>query len=274
MKDLLVGSVFVNESKEQHGWFDLQMKYLKATTSTFDHVSVVSQGPTTGLFQDTTVIRSANNAERRPGEQSYEHARGLNALLAHFKQHREGYKSFLFIDSDAFPIRRNWLAILNNRMSDEHEIAVALRTESRELRLHSSILYARTEALDHLDFTVGIHPVKNLANRLCRDVHCGPYQDARRDCVFVLLKSNKVNLSPTFCSVYYDLFYHHGGGSRKNISTSDQYWGHLGQQYAHKKDWVDDLMQKPSDFISLLAGWNPEEYPKVGEKHELRVSIL
>ena len=44
-KVLLIGTVFMNDNPEQHRWFDLQMRYLKATTpQSYDHITFIQAG--------------------------------------------------------------------------------------------------------------------------------------------------------------------------------------------------------------------------------------
>ncbi len=261
-KELLVGTVFTNDSPEQHRWFDLQMRYLKATTpQSFDHVTFIQKGEKTGLFKDTKIIDAAK--AHKLG-QSKAHVAGLTSLLDYFKKHQEKYTDFLIIDSDAFPIRKNWYTILRDKMCKPYEIAIALRPENLEQRLHSSIIFAKKEALPHLGFSVGQDSLSDLKGGKENDVTCKAYQFDRRRHAFPLLKSNKVNVNPMLCSIYYDLFYHNGVGSGRNFNMRARpYWNHMVDMTPDVKGWINQLMANPNEFIGKLAGWNPEEYPEV-----------
>ncbi len=262
-KELLVGTAFINDSPEQHRWFDLQMRYLKATTpQSFDHITYIQAGAESGLFEGTKIIEGEGNDRRL--KQSKAHVAGLTSLVNYFKEHQDKYTDFLIIDSDAFPIRKDWITILRRKMVSPCEIAVVLRPENLEQRLHSSILFAHKEALPHLKFSVGKTQLDDLTGHRERDVSCEVYQSDRRRYAFPLLKSNKLNINPILCSIYYDLFYHNGVGSGRDFNMRARpYWNHMVDMKPDVKGWVNQLMKSPNEFIGKLAGWNPEEYPEV-----------
>jgi len=260
-KDLLVGTVFIDDSAEQHKWFDLQSRYLKATTSDFDHVTFIQDGEQTGLFEGTKIISDPGKTKAK---QSKAHVMGLTHLLEYFRKHQDKYNDFLFIDSDAFPIRKDWITHLRRKMVNPYEIAVVIRPENLEQRLHSSIIFAKKKSLPNLGFSVGKNPLNDLTGHGENDVSCKVYQTARRKMAFPLLKSNKVNLNPMLCSVYYDLFYHNGVGSGRKFSMRARpYWDHMVDMNPDIKHWFNQLMKDPNKFIGELAGWNPAEYPEV-----------
>ena len=55
---ILVGSIFANDSKDQQQWLDLQLKYLRATTPSFEHV-VLLYNQKTQYFNDRTKVLKA-----------------------------------------------------------------------------------------------------------------------------------------------------------------------------------------------------------------------
>jgi hypothetical protein len=261
-KTLLIGTVFMNDSEEQLKWFDLQMRYFHATTpQSFDHVTFLQDGATTDLLKGTKVI---NAPDAKKAKQSKAHIIGLNCLLDYFKKHQENYEDFLFIDSDAFPIRKDWHPTLRRKMVSPYEIAAVIRPENLEQRLHSSVLLARKQALPHLKFTVGSFDINDLCGYGERDVCCGSYQGDRRKQAFPLLKSNRENIHPLLCSVYYDMFYHNGCGTGRDFNMRARpYWNHMVEMSPDVRGWINQLMKNPNEFIGKLAGWNPEEYPEV-----------
>jgi hypothetical protein len=83
------------------------------------------------------------------------HQQTLNILSDVFERQKDNYRYFLFLDCDAFPIRKDWLPILVAKMEEQKaEIAAIVRPENCELRLHASILLAKPEALSNLNFIV------------------------------------------------------------------------------------------------------------------------
>lgn len=261
-KTLCVGTVFMNDDQLQRQWYDLQMRFIRATTKhSYDHVVYCSDVKTSTFKNGGSTLISDPDGKRL--RQSSAHSFGLNSLLKYFQSVRQHYDYFLFIDSDAFPCRKGWLDVLTPRLK-KHEIAIALRPENLEQRLHSSILLARRSALDHLSFQVAGQNMNDLAGGHENDLTCPVYQVERRTKAFPLLRSNQKELHPLLCGIYYDLFYHNGCGTGRNFNMRARgYWGHMTTQQPPIEKWMEQLFASPGQFIRDLAGWNPKEYPEV-----------
>ena len=248
---LLVGTVFLDASPAQQRWFDLQQRYLSRTTGRFDHVTFMSDGSDPEVFSGRTKILRSD----QPAKTShFAHVYGLERLLGYFRSCADQYDYFLFLDSDAFPVRAQWLDILAERMRSgpAYEIAVALRPENLEVRLHASVLLASREALAHLDFGVALVG-SDLVGNPEQDVAMSAYQGERRHRAFPLLRSNRVNLHPLLCGIYYDLFYHNGCGSgRQFVMRAQEYWNHMVDEQVDPEIWIGELMNDPDAFISQL----------------------
>lgn len=263
---LCIGSIFVDCDELSEQWLDLQLRYIKATTTDFHHVSLVQNSGSIKISKffsnNTEVIRPIPESPKTARD-SQAHVIGLKGLHNYFKKHQATYENFLFIDMDAFPIRKNWYDILLRKLK-KHEIAIALRSENLETRLHSSILFCKKQGLAHLDW--GVHKVGNdLIGRSESDVNLISHQaGVRRKNSYVLLRSNQYQIHPLLCGVYYDLFYHHGCGSgRKFNMRSRPYWGHIVNPRFDVMESINDLMNDPNEFIGKLAGWHRNEYPQV-----------
>lgn len=269
MKNILVGTVFgpTNRNRE---WLNLQHKFLKATVPTFDHISYLNEvHPKTFHRLPTEVIGHEPNPR---GKSNIAHADALNKLLNAFKERRKNYQFFLFLDSDAFPIRKKWMEDLSAKMDSwtgkssrkSRLIASAIRCENLETRLHSSILFCKPEALDHINFEVAEN-MKDLAGGPENDVWIGEYfQNKQRNLVLPMLRSNKANVHPVWSGVYHDMFYHHGGGSRPAKGRGHIHHDH----YASIPDHIaryGNLMRSPCDYVIKLAGWNPKNYVRPEE---------
>jgi len=261
-KKLCIGTIFPDCGKLGEQWLDLQLRYIKATTKNFHHVSLVQNGSKISSFfsNNTEVIRPLG---QRNAKNSQAHTVGLNGLHAHFIKHQANYDHFLFIDMDAFPIRKNWYDILVKKLGNNWELAIALRCENLETRLHSSILFATKPCLQHLKW--GVHKVGvDLIGKSESDVNLMSHQTKRRKQSYVLLRSNQYQIHPLLCGVYYDLFYHHGCGSGRQFNMrSRPYWGHIVPQKFDVMGSIDKLMEDPNEFIGKLAGWHRSEYPQV-----------
>jgi len=262
MKSLLVGSVFKNTEPDQIEWLDLQLKFLSATTDDYDHVAVLNCEDPEPFNKFTKVVSFGNGNDVL---QSQQHVNGLNSLVRYFKTVVDEYENFLFIDNDAFPIKRNWINILRSRM-DNHQksVAAVLRTENLETRLHASVLFCNPEALDNLDFFFG-QTGSDLLRYEEQDVGIGDYQDELRGEVWPLIRTNKINIHPISCGVYFDMFYHHAFGSP---SSATKFRAELRDYSTHYSGDMTDfpalhqrLQDNPFVFVRRLAGWCPEQYP-------------
>ncbi len=236
-----MGTLFSNDSSEQKKWLDLQLDYFKKTTEDFDHVVRLTK-PSETFSQITNVVVSKHQ----------DHYSGLRKLLELFKKNQDYYDHFLFIDSDAFPVRKNWLDILTEKMTN-HEVATAIRFENLEQRLHASVLFCKKSAINQLDFPIIKKPIPDLLGRNDNDVIISPYEFARK-LVFPLVRSNKTELHPLLCGVYYDMFYHHGCGSRSFYMRSEEYWDHI-EINKNVQEFTNKLMNNPVEFINTLI-WN------------------
>lgn len=247
---LLVGTIFVDASELQRKWFDLQLQFLSKTTAHFEHATVMSDSSTPAAFWDRTEILQSDRDDR---VSNVAHVYGLERLLAYFRSRAEEFDYFLFLDSDAFPVRSGWLDILDRRLNGRYEIAAALRPENLETRLHASIVLAKREALPHLSFEVG-EAGRDLAWNVESDVLIRAYQFERREKAFPLLRSNRFSLHPLLCGIYYDLFYHNDCGSgRAFIMRAQSYWNHMEDERCDPLPWIEELISDPATFISRLT---------------------
>lgn len=274
MKNVLIGTVYANDKDAQPHWLDLQLRFIDATTKNYDHVAIVTEGLTGDAFSSRTkVIVPADITLRW----SAAHLQGLQTLLAYFREHQDKYAHFLFIDGDAFPIRQQWLGDLTSKMKPidlfddkgfalrsrgkSREIAIAMRAENLERRYHASVLFAKREALQYLDFLIGDIPEPDLLGDRESDIYLPTYQTQRRDMVFPLMRSNQHNVHPVACGIYYDMFYHHCCGSGRSFRVRARtYWDRVLEPLEDLEHFTQDLMTDPLKFVSDLAGWNRHRY--------------
>ena len=246
---LLVGSVFVNDSPIQQKWLDLQLKFLGDTVGAFDYTGIVWKKES-DFFNKIRLLEL-----ECPYRDSEAHAYGLTHLLHHFRERAADFDHFLLLDGDAFPIRMEWLSILTQCMG-QCEIAVPIRTENLELRLHPSVIFIKSKAaLDKLIFRNG--PVgMDLLGNLEHDHFLPSYQHENRHLSYPLLRSNGYNVHPLACGIYYDMFYHHCCGAGHGfLARKDGYWKTIGQYHeANMWQFTRELMDEPQEFINRLRG--------------------
>jgi hypothetical protein len=277
MKKLLVGSVFADDTPMQQKWLDLQLLFLAHTTHDFDHVVVLSDGKTNDYFEQKTKVIIPGDTSPKGSDA---HCNGLNLLLEYFRNKSDDYENFLFLDADAFPIKQNWLPVLLKKMEPmerddpitgaflpikskwrDYDVASVVRSENLEIRLHASVLFAKKKALSNMTFNFG-HVGNDLLGNIENDVHIPFYQNEFRNLALPLIRTNKNNIHPLACGIYYDMFYHHACGSGRDfhMRASGHYLTNIIPAILNTSGFTDQLMKSPCDFIKNLAGWNPSRY--------------
>jgi len=229
---ILVGSVYSQESLK---WHEIQSEFLKINTSSdFDHI-VFFHG-----CKDNFIQLDCNLIDARQ-----QHVFGIDKILEMFEMEK-GYSHCLILDSDAFPIKKNWDCDLKNAM-DENLCSVAcpIRFENLDTFFHPCIVFFERNALP-LD--IGLKPIENLLGYKCDEVV------VNADCkTFPLLRTNILSLHPVAASIYYNMFYHHGFGSRSFSCRSV----HINNYYANSElpdSFSQPLFSNPKSFISKLMG--------------------
>jgi hypothetical protein len=278
MKKLLVGTIFIDDSPPQQTWLDLQLRYLAATTQDYDHVAVVSEGLTNDVFEKRTKVLVPPDKEQKG---SMAHHQSLNGLLDYFLQRQDQYENFLFIDGDAFPIRQNWLPALLSKMQpqdvfdssgaafpyqrgQDYEVAVILRSENLETRLHASVLFVRGPFLKNINFELGVAG-KDLLCREELDIYLPTYQHERRHMAFPLIRTNQMNVHPVACGIYFDSFYHHccGSGRPLQLRSKGFYFQKILPPMEDLTKFTTTIFNQPNEFVAKLAGWNPTKYATI-----------
>lgn len=252
MKDLIIGTILKDNSPNQMKWLEIQLAFIRATTEDFDHVAIVNKQCPVNAF-DTTVIYPVQQGL----EGSKGHQQALMILADYFERHQDKYRYFMFLDCDAFPIREHWLDILDAKIGCK-ELSAIIRPENMEFRLHASIMLAKPQALPNINF-VATKVGYKLDGSVEKDLNV-PYYEARRDLTFGMVRSNKHNIHPVGCGIYFDLFYHHtNGGDCEHIEGSRFYWDHMIPPTQNLFQFRDELFENPTLFIRRL-GWNPTSY--------------
>lgn len=227
IKKLLVLSVYSGNSDR---WFQLQQEFLYQTTHEFEHILFLNN-------VDVARFGTATILDNRITNQSdiEQHCYGLNQLLAYAKT-RE-HRGILILDSDCFPICQ-WESKLRVKLESRSSAAI-VRVENLDTFYHPSAVFST-----NADLKFSIRPCKNLLGDTFDEVVCDTFD------AFPLLRTNKRNVHPVMCGIYYDLFYHHSCGSRpfSQRSTNNQYYQY---PYDHRK-YLNELFKNPAKFISYL----------------------
>ena len=202
------------------------------------------------------------------------HLEGLLCLRDYFLTEIDKYDAFLFLDSDAFPVKKGWLNTLVKGMQAQdikRDCAAIVRTELCELRYHASVLFSLPSALKGLKFRFG--PVSGLEGQDLlgyqeNDIHINYQYAPDRSRVLPLLRTNQYNIHPVACGIYYDMFYHHAFGSEHGIKKDTEPFRslrHVGK-YSYGLGWsgghydfrflYNKVMTMPGEFVAKLAGWS------------------
>jgi len=229
---ILVGSVYNQESLK---WHEIQYEFLRINTSCeFDHI-VFFHGLQDGLVQLDCDLVDARE----------QHVFGIGKVLEKFECEKE-YSHCLILDSDAFPIEKKWDYRLKKVM-DENLCSAAcpIRFENLDTFFHPCVVFFDRKALP---MDIGLKPIENLLGHKCDEVAVDPHCKT-----FPLLKTNLFSPHPVASSIYFDMFYHHGFGSRdfncRSVHVNNYY-----PDVTHPDSLTRSLFSNPKSFISKLMG--------------------
>jgi hypothetical protein len=237
---LLVCSVFAGSELDRF-WLELQQKHISATGGEYDHAVYLSHRADPTLFKQSITVGTSS-----PGDK-YEHRDGVRTLTEYCRQH-PSYAGYLLLDSDAFPIAPDWKETLEYCLKRFNKsYAAAVRVENLDTFPHPCVAYAKDPHAIRFIY-------KNTLNLLDQTV---TDLSATTCDFFPLLKTNRKSLHPILATVYYDLFYHHGCGSRffSSRATSTGYYDQILARSCNTSDELYELLRKdPQGFIASLCG--------------------
>jgi hypothetical protein len=191
---------------------------LRTTVGSFDH-AVFLNGVEPSMFKQSIVV--GRNASPRP--LNLGHLDGLSALVSYCLEHPHEY--YLILDSDAFPVRGGWIKLLRSRLENYGKLyAAPVRVENLDLFPHPCAVFT----CDPSCLAFDIQPSNTLLGQVAGDLSC----TAPKESWFPLLKSNRTSVHPILATIYYDVFYHHGNGSRPfaTRATLAGYYDHVLDQ--------------------------------------------
>jgi hypothetical protein len=157
-----------------------------------------------------------------------QHVAGLRKVVEVIHSRKQDYQNVCVLDSDAFPVRRGWQGVLDRALPFWNKrFAAPIRIENGDLFPHISFVYApilwggwgkylRMGRGGRLDY--GRPPRTNATNRPDTGAALPMNQ-----CLY-LLRSNSWNPNPVFHSIYGDVVYHCGAGSRSGRPVGLAYW--------------------------------------------------
>lgn len=230
--DLLVMSVYNRESLP---WMPLQKQFLDSTTTSFDFAVFLNHIQSTEIVSDIKVI----GTNFRNCEGPEEHILGLKALLQFARS--TTYRYFLVLDSDCFPIA-SWQAALTPYL-DHYDGVSVMRVENCSAFPHPCMCYFADP--NKIDFEIQKH--HEFTGDAIHDITC-----VLRKC-FPLLRTNRRNRHLLAAAVYFDLFYHHGCGSRQFYMRSIDYYGNIVTNNEDPNRLQEELFADPITFLATLV---------------------
>jgi hypothetical protein len=186
------------------------------------------------------------------------HSQGVKHVLDIFRAHRHRFTHFLLLDSDCWPVRPDWIDVLNNLMGDKYLYAAPIRVENFDTFPHPSAFYMKAEFLDQVNF--GFDRTANLLGVGVSDVAAAMPQYLNDQQIwYPLIKTNYLSPHPLYATVYGDLFYHHCAGSRGLgfRANSFGFYGHIFTKKTHRiiyNQVTAHLLQNPRGFVDDLRG--------------------
>ena len=241
-----------NEDRQRAlAWRDLQLKFLKETTEDFDYALWLSRLDRSDF--DKTAIIIDENQEKRP--KGPDCRKGVEKMIE-FCQNSSGYENYLILDSDAFPVRKGWQDLLLQKMGGK-KYASPVRTELLDTFASHCAIFIKGE---HIHDNYPIAPSHNYHNLFGdKVIELGTSLPFDRKDHFPLIRTNKFNLHFLLGAIYYDVFYHHGGGSRKPKTRTCSYHDHIYNPkdiWGIEQDIFDRLQKDPWKLIRLLQQGN------------------
>jgi hypothetical protein len=237
-KSLLVCSVFAGTNLDSF-WYQLQQTYLRRTSVQFNHAVFLGSRADPACFNRSIIVGQSRGA---PGAR--EHLEGLHALSEYARTH--SYDCYLVLDSDAFPIKANWQSILEDRLNRFNKrYAAAVRTENFDVFPHPCIVYS----INAKDLSFGREPTPTIQGGTVRDIRCLSQN------YLALIRTNAVSLHPLLASVYANVFYHHGCGSRVFLmrSAKSGYYDDILSKAVNPEELFVALRRNPETFINHLT---------------------
>lgn len=230
---VLVGSVFA-ECDRSDKWYSLQIRNLQQTTD-FTHVVYPNYN---GYFPDSIVLPRGFLCGRTA------HVQGLNSLLDYFKT-RDDFDYFLLLDSDCFPIC-DWTNKLLTAMKN-FDVAAPARYENLDTFAHPSAFFFKRKALGNLKF--GVNNLNNIIGENYVET------SSNVDKFFPLIRTNVINDHPLLFGIYWNIFYHHGAGSRSlAFRCTDNKYYNVDNDVALENRMFDNLTSNSKNFINRLIG--------------------
>lgn len=245
MRDLLVISTYCEPAVRE--WFPIQRKMLDKYTRDYDLAVCLHEVRTTEAFSGVEVLGEYE------GDLMVALPDMFDKAMETFRSRK--YKNYLLLDSDCFPVKKNWLEGLE-KSTEGFSYAAPVRTENLDTFPHPCALFIRGDSVqkDYWDFRRKGES-RSLIGAKVKDIGAGFVVEDKKQVFFPLVRTNFVNVHPILGAIYGDTFYHHGGGSRELFFRSGSYWNKISpDHYENGQHFYRFLEKNPAKFVKLLRG--------------------
>jgi hypothetical protein len=244
--ELVIGTV-LSEDESAAKWYEIQTRFIKNNTQDVNYEFVVAASEKFN-YLDGKWVQKADSS----------HVGGLKSLNDYFLTTNASY--FLYLDSDAFPIRPNWFSKLKSLLFKyKKDYAAPVRCENLECFAHISFLFLRANYFKLMSSKI-LECCPSITFSFANNFgvnKCGPGSRLPVEDLFPLFRSNITSPHPSLYSVYYGLVYHHGGGSRgeHGYMFSTPYW----EDSEIKMDVSADnlIFENAEKFIATICETTP-----------------
>ena len=207
---VLIASAFATGTWD---FLKAQSWFIAQTTEQYTHVVACPVQPPghTGPWLPVNPPSGLRDGQR--------HIVGLRKIAEWFQG--QSYDLGVICDSDAFPVRRGWVDdMLGWLRTGEKAFCAPIRTENLDLFPHVSFLAFTQRSSRHVFPCLRYGHGRRVTLHPQGDVGAGlPLKRC-----FPLLKSNVWSPSATWHTIYSDVVYHRGSGSRVQHMRGNKYW--------------------------------------------------
>jgi len=231
-------TIYFGNSERNEKWLELQKKFIRENTTIPYRLSFFLDQCDKKLFDHLDVVEVSVTPEARM-EKS--HLNNLEKAVAHFDASCD---YCLILDSDCFPISEGWHERLANQMKRfKFQMAAPVRTENLDTFPHPCAMFMTRQGVKDLKLT--LDGGKNLLDKKVVDPTC-------KNRCFPLVRTNRINLHYLVAGVYYDMFYHHGAGSRNTYFRLSNALGYYKPDQKRLVEIYEKFIKNPKRFISKL----------------------
>ena len=229
----------------------LQNFFLKKTNTCYDRIIT-----TNGYVNNPSFLKYCKILDSNPEKGTKAYAAQIEIIINNFKENKNNYDGFLILDSDAFPVKNNWLELLIAEMKKYNSwYASPSRIENFDHWPHMCCLFILRE---HIEKEIlNLKGTKYLDLNGIEQIEIGAGNKTHHENKQIwlpLLRTNIWNPHPIVAGIYSHLFYHHGAGSRSPVFRVSN-----SLLYKERKILTEDvikekLFKNPKKFINELTG--------------------